>query len=857
MNKKQLFIAAIVAMLSVSSVNAATDISGVTGNGGVFDILPEHVNGDVGYRQYDNFKLDAGDIANLIYKYGIRDIETFVNLVDGKIDINGIVNTMRDGNFYNGHAIFVSPNGMVVGASGVLNVGSLSVVTPSNSTYQGLKGDYAADNFTNINQISKLKQDPNAAINIAGMILARNGVDLRGTDINISGGIVNGVTDMNKIETKSQAENLFNSLVNTDGIKSATALENGSLVLIKSADKSGAGINISGKVANIDNGGVFVTNKGENGLTVDGTVASNAKLQLYNTKGDMNVNGVATNKNDTLVITNRETANNLSIGKNAKVTTDNELAVVNDGTGKLALAGNTTSKGKTDIVNRGNGGMEISGTVNAEPSVRIVNRNGKMTLTSEAQVTANNTVRLENEGADGMALNGTMTANNGTVSIENKAGELSVSGNVTSQEGNVTIWNEGSKLSLTSSSNVVGNGNVSIKNSGAEGMSLEGTITNTGETAINNTNGQLLVNGKINNQGNMGIINKENAADFFISKNAQITNEGDLKLVNAGKGDFTVVGKVDNTGNMYVYNDNGKFTLSNDKELTTAGALTNHDGNLFIFSRGNSTGISAQENSVISNDTGNLAINHKGTTPEGERGLNLQGNISNANGETAINNYSGDMYVSGNIQVEDGNLGIINRQGGGEVTFASAGTITQTGVGTTNIKNYGSGNMTVNNEISHEGRLNILGNTNHLTLGGKIHNNGGEYTYVASRENGTGLTTTSGFSVDGSGNVLIKNITGSDGLDFNGTINNENGTQTALVNHKGDMNINGTINNTGSPVVISNKGDGLNITENSTIKNDTDVTVVNTGTKAADVKGKIDAPEGKYNFIERLKKLFQ
>ena len=46
---------------------------------------------------------------------------------------------MRDGNFYNGHAIFISPNGMVVGASGVLNVGTLSVVTPAQDKYDGLK----------------------------------------------------------------------------------------------------------------------------------------------------------------------------------------------------------------------------------------------------------------------------------------------------------------------------------------------------------------------------------------------------------------------------------------------------------------------------------------------------------------------------------------------------------------------------------------------------------------------------------------------------------------------------------------------------------------------------------------------
>ena len=156
MNKKQFLIATVAALLSVSSVSA-TDITGVTGNNGIFNIDPSHVNGDVGYRQYDNFNLSQGDIANLIFKYGnSRDIETFINLVNNGVKIDGILNTMRDGNFYNGHAVFITPGGMAIGASGVLNVGTLSVITPTEEKYNTLKGEYDARNYTNINNISNL-----------------------------------------------------------------------------------------------------------------------------------------------------------------------------------------------------------------------------------------------------------------------------------------------------------------------------------------------------------------------------------------------------------------------------------------------------------------------------------------------------------------------------------------------------------------------------------------------------------------------------------------------------------------------------------------------------------------------------
>ncbi len=871
MNKK-LMIAAIAAFLSVTSVYAESNITGIegvpgaSGGGQIFDIHPEVTNGDVGYRHYNQFQLGQGDIANLLYQLGVKDVDTFVNLVDGKIDINGIVNTMRGNDFYNGHAIFISPNGMVVGASGVLNVGSLSVVTPSQDHYDNvLMKDYGQAHkvFDNINKISEMKDDSNAPIDIQGGIIARNGVDLRGSAIDISGNVVNGVNGINVLSDKAQADAVFNNLVNTDGMLTANAIENGSLVLIRSDNKDGAGINVSGKVANLTKGGVFLTNEGENGLTVEkgAVIASNDKAQLYNYKGDLDVDGTVSSKNNTLIVTNRETGANVNIGKDAKLVTDNEIAISNRGTGKLTVAGTTSSVGDTNITNHGAGGMEIAGNIGDKDvdTVRIVNYNGKMTFAGSSNVNAGKVLQVENRGEDGLEIqqNAKLTSQE-NFGLKNKAGEMKIDGVVGVVDGDMNVWNEenGTKLTLASNGQINGQGNLSIKNSGANGMTLEGTITNTGETAINNTNGELLVNGVINNNGNMGIINKENGTGFVITQNGKITNEGDLKIVNSSGADgLTVVGDVENTGNMRVYNENGHLLVANNEGLTKQGSLKNHEGYMYIFSRGNSTGITTQEGTNISNEMGNIAIKHEGTTTAGERGMNLQGNITNADGETAINNYSGDMYVSGNINVTDGNLGVINRQGGGKATFASNGKINQSGIGTTNIKNYGSGDMEVNNEITHEGRLNILGNSNHLYLGGKIHNNGGDYTYAASRENGTGLTASENFKVDGSGNILIKNITGSDGLDFNGVIENTDGTQSALVNHKGDMNISGDITNSGSSVIISNKGEGLNITEDSTITNNEEVKIVNTGTKEAQMNGTVNAPEGKYNFIEKLKNL--
>ena len=79
-NHKKLRI--IVSILSLSLMTmpvTASDISGITGNNGIYNIKPEDILGNTGFRHYENFKLTEGDIANLIFKYGEENVSKFVN----------------------------------------------------------------------------------------------------------------------------------------------------------------------------------------------------------------------------------------------------------------------------------------------------------------------------------------------------------------------------------------------------------------------------------------------------------------------------------------------------------------------------------------------------------------------------------------------------------------------------------------------------------------------------------------------------------------------------------------------------------------------------------------------------------
>lgn len=875
MNKKQLFIAAIAAVMSVSCVNATTDITGITGNNGIFNINPEKVNGEVGYRKYDNFTLDKGDIANLIYKSGSsRDIETFINLVNSGVNINGILNTVRDGSFYNGRAVFITPGGMTIGASGVLNVGSLAVATPTSGAYKDLANEYAAGNYTNINNISTLlnKASNVGNITVDGKILARNGVQLRGGQINVGaeGAIVNGITSTEAFTDRStaatQAAKLFNNLVNTDGIKTASAFErNGSNIQIKSS----TGVDIAGKVINgaadasgitsaQGNSGVFITNSGSAGTKISGLVQSTHELNVFNKAGDMNISGTLKNEGANLNVSNR--GGNVTIG--GTLTTDHNLAVTNNSSiGSLAFTGTAKADGNANFVNEGNGGMNVTGAVSGN-NARFINRGGKLVIANTGDRVVANRVDITNEGDGGMSLAG-IKAENGLYAV-NRKGDLTVNGHLTTgDDATISIKNTetAGKFEIASGGHVDGQGKVALKNQGNGGMTIakgakvtNDNAMNKAETAIVNENGAMLVDGEITNYGNMAINNSGSGLTF--TKNSVVTNEGQLKVKNYGAGGMTIVGDINNTGNVTFYNDAGQMQLATTKDGTKAGNITNADGRLIIWSRNNSTGVkTASTSKIINNGNGNsLAIKHTGTTAAGSNGLDLQGTIQN-DGETAINNYSGDMYISGNIK-SDGDLGIINREGAGKAMFASAGKIESDG--NINIKNYGSGDMTVNNEITNNGRLNVLANTNKLNLGGKVHNNSNGALdanngfYAAARDKGTGVNVTTGFSADGAGQNLIKNISGSEGLRYEGAIN-ASGSQTELYNVKGNMTAGGTIATTGDgKVVILNKGDGMTV--NGTLSSAKDVKVVNRGSEKAIVdESKITAPNEK-KFYEQLRK---
>lgn len=189
------------------------------------DIYAESVHGDVGLNRFQEFKVGNQELANLYFRQekDSTALNTLVNTVASRIDINGTVNAIRD-NKVGGNLYFLSKDGMVVGANGVVNAGSLTVLAAENK----FKDAEAASEALK-------KQDwelsSKGTIDVSGTLNTATGIDLRAAYINVAKG--NGSSFAPQLRTGM----LFYTTVNTAGLVSDAAVKDGRLTA--TVDSSG------------------------------------------------------------------------------------------------------------------------------------------------------------------------------------------------------------------------------------------------------------------------------------------------------------------------------------------------------------------------------------------------------------------------------------------------------------------------------------------------------------------------------------------------------------------------------------------------------------------------------------------
>ena len=168
---------------AIIKADEALHNSTVINKGNVTDIWADKVVGNAAVNVFDKFQLDANNIANMYFNTIDKqqaDAANLVNFVNSRIDINGTVNAVQNSQI-GGNLFFLSKDGMAVGKSGVINTGSLYVMTPveriyditspeHNYSYEALKGTFDSGSEANINTALNRMQALNIPLNASGTI---------------------------------------------------------------------------------------------------------------------------------------------------------------------------------------------------------------------------------------------------------------------------------------------------------------------------------------------------------------------------------------------------------------------------------------------------------------------------------------------------------------------------------------------------------------------------------------------------------------------------------------------------------------------------------------------------------------
>lgn len=198
-------------------------------DGGIqYDIYNQQVNKGSALNKFTDFGIGQKDVANL--QLG-SSVDRQINLVKNRIDIDGVVNAIKD-NKIGGDVYFFSDAGIDVGATGVFNVGRLTLGT--NAAYGEALYNGGMEKHLAQSAASQAKAVAGGSdITLQGKVYAQGDVVLGAGSVNVKGGEIR--THRNNADTyadKKAVEAYGNQLVNVSPSATvAKALGHGDIAL--------------------------------------------------------------------------------------------------------------------------------------------------------------------------------------------------------------------------------------------------------------------------------------------------------------------------------------------------------------------------------------------------------------------------------------------------------------------------------------------------------------------------------------------------------------------------------------------------------------------------------------------------
>lgn len=270
-------------------------VKDIASGGKQYDITNQQVKVGNALNKFDDFGIKQHDVANL----HLDKVDHQINVVKNKIDIDGVVNAIKD-NKIGGDVYFFSNAGIAVGEHGVFNVGRLTLGTNTaagGALYEGyyyvptqsgavpvtfdrdkeFYGKSAVERARLLNDGSLWGGNTagDAGISFAGKINAKDSVVIASAKSDIkaeSGSLIQTGAVFKPYTAGQSADTYRNSLVNTAGIVDATtavATTDG-IALVAKKD-----ITLAGEV--MSHGRSVTVETGDN-LAVKGTAAKASRI---------------------------------------------------------------------------------------------------------------------------------------------------------------------------------------------------------------------------------------------------------------------------------------------------------------------------------------------------------------------------------------------------------------------------------------------------------------------------------------------------------------------------------------------------------------------------------------------------
>ena len=223
------------------------------------DISTTHINGSVAANKFTKFQVGEKHLVDMHLPTNTNHL---VNFVDNKISVNGTVNALK-GSKVGGNLYFVSPQGMIVGKTGVINAGSLTAVITTDDAYKkyselsdkklplglGQKEEEALATLQKMQQ-GEVPLNPAGVITVNGSINAGNRITLAASQIHLESGakLSNLETDFKDLVHIKEGQNVVTQSSVSDAMVTREADDgSGDILLLARSDSSATG-SIAGSV---------------------------------------------------------------------------------------------------------------------------------------------------------------------------------------------------------------------------------------------------------------------------------------------------------------------------------------------------------------------------------------------------------------------------------------------------------------------------------------------------------------------------------------------------------------------------------------------------------------------------------